>query len=124
MAYIVLFVILLIVFYIGFKVVFLRRLKKEKYEKLTQVRYFSKKFKIKKQSLYNKKFCKSIALINSLIISFVGTIVMYLDIVWKFNYFIELIVGFILLFLLLYSLYEIYGRQLKRKEDMYGNKNK
>ena len=67
-----------------------------------------------------RRFLGEISFINALIIAFVCTLVMYLDIVCEVNYFIELIIGFVLMFCLLYALYEIYGRKLKKK---WGIKN-
>lgn len=94
-----------------FMIYYRNKIGKEK--KLSEVKYFVKKFNLKISNL--KKFYNGIAIINSLIIAFVTALLMYMDIVWEFNYALELIIGFILLFLLIYSLYEIYGRILKKR---------
>ena len=82
---------------------------------VSQVQYFVHKYKLSKDKIQYKKFFRMIAFINSIIISFVSSLVMYMDIIWKVNYFIELLVGFILLLMLIYALYEIYGRHLNKK---------
>ena len=107
--FIIIFLILLLLMTIFYR----NRIVKEK--KLSEVRYFEKKFGLDKSLMNLKKFYSGIALINSLIIDFVTKIVMYMDIVWEINYGIELFIGFILLFLLIYSLYEIYGKILKKR---------
>lgn len=52
------------------------------------------------------------SIINSFILSFVGTFVT----IFEWNYAIQMIVGFSLLFGLMYALYDIYGRILKSWE--------
>lgn len=122
MAYFELFIVFYFILYIGFKLLFNSRIKKEKYEKLTEINYFVKKFKLKKNKIVYKTFYRGITVINSFIIAFVATLIMFLDMKWEVNYFLELLIGFIIIFLLMYSLYEIYGRYLKEKEnDKNGN---
>lgn len=114
MTYILFFVIVFLLLLILFTIYYRNKIGKKK-EKLSEVRYFIKRFKLNRKLIDLKKFLNGISLINSLIISFVTTLLMYMDIVWKFNYILELFLGFILLFLLIYSLYEIYGNILKKK---------
>lgn len=122
MTYILFFIIIFLVLLLLFTIFYRNRIGKNKGKKLSEVKYFVKKFKLDRNKMDLKKFYNGIALINSLIISFVSIFLMYMDIVWKFNYVLELIVGFILLFLLIYSLYEIYGNILKKKwRDKNGN---
>lgn len=117
MEYLEVFIVFYFILYIGFKLLFGHRIKKEKYEKLTEVNYFVKKFKLDKSKIRYKSFYKGITIVNSLIIAFVATLIMYLDMKWEINYFIELFIGFIIIFLMMYSLYEIYGKILKKKEN-------
>ncbi len=120
--YILFFIIIFLVLMLFFTIFYRNRLGKSNEKKLSEVRYFTKKFKLNRNLIDLRKFYNGIALINSVIISFVSTLLMYMDIVWEFNYVLELIIGFILLFLLIYSLYEIYGNILKRKwRDKNGN---
>ena len=69
------------------------------------------KFKLDKKKLNYKSCILCISLINAFIISFVSTVISAIPtkIVW------QLLVGFVLIFALIYSMYEIYGRILVKK---------
>lgn len=87
------------------------KIKKNKLDNIMLISYVIKKFNINKNKINYKKELKWMALINSFIISSVGTFVSCID-----TYIIlQLGIGFVLLFLLIYSLYEIYGRHLVKK---------
>lgn len=110
------FVLLFLIFIIVYRV-FINK-KKKTYSKLKEndeVKLFVKRFNldIKKQDY--KKLLNAISLVNSLILSFTSTLVLYIDsMIWS------IIVGFAVLFVLIYSLYEIVGRYFKKLE---GEKN-
>ncbi len=105
------FLVLFCIIYIVFYLLDSRKIKKNRLDNIMLASYVEKKFKIKKTEINYKKEIKWMALINSFIISSVGTVVSCLD-----TYiFLKLGLGFILLFLLIYALYEIYGRHLVRK---------
>lgn len=81
------------------------------------------KFKLNKKNLNMDRMIIMISLINAFIISVVSSIVMLMPfaIMW------QLIVAFALLFGLIYALYEIYGRHLKkrrRKNEFSRNRKK
>ena len=100
------FLVLFCIIYIVFYLLDSRKIKKNRLDNIMLASYVEKKFKIKKTEINYKKEIKWMALINSFIISSVGTVVSCLD-----TYiFLKLGLGFILLFLLIYALYEIYGR--------------
>ena len=86
--------------------------KKKKIKNISEVDYLTAKFKLKENNLNLDSIIMVISLINAFIISLVSSIVMLLPfaIMW------QLIIAFALLFGLIYSLYEIYGRHLKHKE--------
>ena len=86
--------------------------KKKKIKNISEVDYLKAKFKLKDKELNLDSMIIIISLINAFIISLVSSIVMLLPfaIMW------QLIIAFALLFGLIYSLYEIYGRHLKHKE--------
>lgn len=105
------FLILFIIIFIGEFIINKIRLKKKKYDSITLISYVCKKFKINKNKIDYQKELVWVAAINGFIISLVGTVVSSFD-----TYIVlELGIGFVLLFLLIYSLYEIYGRHLVRK---------
>ena len=86
--------------------------KKRKIRNISEVDYLTTKFKLDSKKLNLDKMIVVISLINSFIISIVSSVVMLMPfaIMW------QLIVAFALLFGLIYALYEIYGRHLKKKE--------
>lgn len=97
----------MIIFYI----INLRKVLSKKYDTIREINDVVKRFKINKKKINYKKEIIFISLINSFIVSSVGTFVTALDI----PNVLQLALGFVLLLALIYSLYEIYGRHLKRK---------
>lgn len=87
--------------------------KKDKAIEVVELNYLVTKFKLNKDKLNWKSLAFMIAFINSFIMALVVAI---LELV-PGEYYIKLPVAFVLLFALIYSLYEIYGRILKSKEE-------
>ena len=87
--------------------------KKKKIKSISEIDYLTMKFKLNKKNLNMDRMIIMISLINAFIISVVSSIVMLMPfaIMW------QLIVAFALLFGLIYALYEIYGRHLKKEEE-------
>lgn len=103
-------VLFLVIFLIQYWIDY-RKIKKNKLDNIMLMSYVIKKFKINKNKINYKKELKWTTAINSFIISSVGTIVSSID-----TYiFVQLGLGFVLLFLLIYALYELYGRHLEKK---------
>ncbi len=87
------------------------KIKKQKLDNIMLMSYVINKFKINKNKINYKKELKWMVFINSFIIAIVSTFVSFID-----TYiFLQLGIGFVLLFLLIYALYEIYGRRLEKK---------
>lgn len=105
--FIVLYIIIFIINYILNR----RKVKKKKYDAIGEMNYLIAKFKLDKKKINYKKEILYISLINSFIISSVGVFVTCLDIMMI----LQLAIGFVLLFALIYALYEIYGRHLVKK---------
>ena len=104
--YIVLFILYFMIFY-------LYGLKKKSILKSMQVEFLRIRFGFRNKDLNPKTIGLIICFIDPLIISLTGTIVT----LPKWNYILELLLGFVLLMALIYSFYEILGRILKRKVD-------
>ena len=109
------FIIYLLVFVVYY--FFLCRKKKRKKQKgpkgfkiTNEMNYLITKFKLDEKSLDIKKLAKGVALINAFIIAFVSTILINL----KLQTILRLLIGFVLLFILIYACYEIYGNYLKK----------
>ena len=106
LSYIILFIIYLIFFYII-------GLKKKRILSSMQVEFLKVRFKFKNKDLNEKALGIIICIIDPLIISLTGTIVS----LPKWHYILQLILGFVILMILIFSFYEIVGRIIKRKVD-------
>ena len=110
--------VFIVVFLINYLVVFKLRYKntgKKKKKKDLQsyigFSYLIPKFNLDKDKIDINYMFFCISLINAFIIAFVFMIVYIIP--WSYPF--RMIVGFVLLFGLIYSLYEIYGRHLVKK---------
>lgn len=86
--------------------------KKKKVKNISEIDYLVGKFKLNEKKLNKDRVIIWISLINSFIIASVSSVVMLMPfkIMW------QLLIAFVLLFGLIYALYEIYGRYLKKLE--------
>ena len=96
---------------------FLCRKKKSKKQKgkkefrvTNEMNYLIIKFNLDVKTLDIKSLARGVALINAFIIAFVSTILINL----KMQTILRLLIGFVLLFVLIYACYEIYGNYLKK----------
>ena len=112
---IIFFVVYLLVFLVYY--FYICRKKKRKNQKskrgfriTSEMYYLITKFKLDEKSLDIKKLAKGVALINAFIIAFVSTVLISL----KMQTILRLLIGFVLLFILIYACYEIYGNYLKK----------
>ncbi|MCM1052426.1 MAG: hypothetical protein NC483_00390 [Ruminococcus sp.] len=87
--------------------------KKKKVKSIEEIDYMVIKFKLSEKKINKNKAIRDIALINSFIIAIVSSILMIVPykLIW------QMLIAFVLLLGLIYSLYELYGRHLKRKEE-------
>ena len=77
-----------------------------------EINYLINKFKLDMRVTKYKTIKLIVAFLNSFIIAFTFTIIINL----KFKYAYKLMIAFVIMFIMIYSLYEITGRILKRKE--------
>ena len=87
------------------------RLKKEKYEKLTELGFLIKLNNLDKKKMDNKKCLTGVAFINAFIIAFTVT---FLDAI-NLKMYLCLPIAFIMMIILIYSLYKMYGKKLAKK---------
>ena len=109
------FVLMFVIFIADYCFVMKKKLKgkgKRKKEDIMEINYLVGKFNLDKSKLHYKPISMWCALINAFIMSLVATVVynIKLHMAW------QLLIAFVLLFALIYSLYEIYGRHLVKKE--------
>ncbi len=87
------------------------KLKRKKEKTIGEISYLIRKFHLDVRKIDYWKMILPISLINAFIISFVATVIMLfpVNMIW------QLLIGFVLLFFLIYAIYEIYGRHLVKK---------
>lgn len=101
----------LVLFLVGYVITYfmnLHKWKKGKEKTIGELNYLVLKFRLDKRRMNVRKMLLWFSLIDAFIISFVTTFITMLkiDIIW------QLLIGFVLLFSLIYAFYEIYGRHL------------
>lgn len=98
-------IMFLIVFVITY-FINLGKYKKKKYKSIGELNYLILKFNLDKDKLPIRKMLLPISILDALIMSFTASFITMLpiNIIW------QLLIGFVLLFALIYALYEIYGR--------------
>ena len=87
--------------------------KKNKEKYLFSVRYLMAKFKLSKELLIQNKMAFIYSLIDAFIITIVFMIIELIDL----PFYIQILIGFVLLFVLIYAMYELLVRYLERKEN-------
>ena len=101
------------IFLADYMLIFKRKLKSKKVKnyQIMEFSYLIYKFQLDKNKVLYKPMALYCSLINGFIISGVVTIISNIKVkmVW------QLLIGFVLLFGLIYSIYEIYGRILVKK---------
>ena len=115
----------LIYFFASFVIVFLVYLlfinrKKRNGREQLEINYLIGRFNLDSEETNYKALKVFVALINSFIMSFTFTIITNFEI----NYILKLCIAFVVLMILIYSLYEILGRALKKKETKSKKKEK
>ena len=116
----IIFCLLIIVFYFYnlFKASQMLKNKKNRKNKdkyIFSVKYLMNKFKLKKEKLLTKKMLFIYSIIDSFIITLVFMIISLIEV----PFIVQLFIGFALLFALIYAIYELLGRYLKKKEGSY-----
>ena len=96
-------------------ILFINRKRKEYVEGKNQleINYIINRFKLDMRKTKYKDIKWAVTFINAFIISFTFTVLINIEI----SYILKLLIGFVILFALIYSIYEIVGRTLKKKEE-------
>ncbi len=89
----------------------IKKAKKKKKIEVMEVEYLVMKFKLNKSKLYSRWVMLWIAFINAVIITIVSVTVSLIPVEMIFQF----LIGFVVLFGLIYSLYELFGRYLIKK---------
>lgn len=105
---------IILVFGIMFFVYFFllsKKIKKGNINRIGEFTYLMKRFSLDQKKINTNQIKLGICIINAFIISFVSNFIMLIPVSMMFR----LLIGFVLLFALIYALYEIYGKFLKKK---------
>lgn len=94
--------------------------KKKEVKTISEIEYLTWKCNLNPKKIDKKKAIIWISIINSFIISLVSSIVMLIPMKFVF----QILIAFVSLFALIYSLYEIYGRHLKKLENKPSKESK
>ena len=108
---IIFYVITFIISFILFMIIKRKLIKNKMGYQFIGVEYLVNKFNLNKAKIDIGKFITKLSLINSAIIAFVSIIIYLVPL----KLFFQLGIGFILLIILIYAIYEIYGRYLNKK---------
>ncbi len=107
-----LIVIFTIVFLI-YTIIFNRKRKTYKdLKKNDEIKLFIARYNLDMRKTEYKKVLKALTIVNSFILSFTTSIVIRID-----GFIKSLLIGFLIIMVLIYSLYEITGKYFKRKEE-------
>ena len=107
----ILFVVLFLIVYFVYYFRFDELLKKERYTRISELVLLTRKFNLDKKKMNYKSALNGIAIINAFIMAFTIVIV---DIIPLKIYF-KLAIAFVILLVLIFSLYFAYGKYLNRK---------
>lgn len=110
------FIVLFIIFYLIYYFIFDDMLKKEKYTKINELVFLTKVYNLDKKKMNYRSCLNGVAIMNAFIIAFTVTIIDALPI----NIVFSLIVAFVILMVMIYFGYKIYGNYLSKK---WGKKN-
>jgi len=107
------FVFTFILIYVLYLIFVVHRSKKlEKIKRSTEVTFIKKRYKLKLDSIPNKKIALDVAFTNAFIISFTLSIMTFIK-----NFVLQILIGFVILMILILIMYSILGKEYKRKED-------
>lgn len=107
------FVVFLIIYLFYFIFVICNKKKLGKVKKSTEILFLKKKFKLKLDKMNDKFLAHGVALTNAFIIASTFTVVELFE-----NIIIKLMVAFVMLIILILTIYSIFGKILKKKEGI------
>ena len=108
---VLLFAIAFVIVYLVFYFIYDNKLKKEQYTKISELVLYTKLFNLDKKKMNYKSLLNGVAIINAFIIAFTAALLDFLPLRMEF----KLIVAFFIILGLMFGLYYMYGRILKKK---------
>lgn len=119
---VVLFFIIFVIIYFVYYFIFDDLLKKEKYTKISELVLLTKKFNLDKKKMNYRKLLNGIAIINAFIMSFTISLLDFIPKVVPMG--IKLLIAFIVILILIFSMYLGYGNYLAKKWGKDDKENK
>lgn len=107
----IMFIVIFIGVYFVYYFIFDDMLKKEKYTKISELVLLTRKFNLDKKKMNYKSALNGIAIINASIIAVTFTIIDLIPV----NIVFKLIIAFVLMLIMIFSLYLSYGKYLQKK---------
>ena len=105
------FSIMFLTVYLVYYFIFDDMLKKEKYTKISELVLFTRKFNLDKKKMNYRFLLKGVSLINAFIMSFTATLTIFLP----GQLFLKLLLAFVIIMVLIFSMYFAYGKYLNKK---------
>ena len=107
------FIIVFIVVYLLYVLFFNKKRRNYKtLKKNDEVKLFIDRYNLDMKKIEYKKVLQVVTIINTFILSFTTVLIVRIK-----GFMISLLIGFVVIMILIYSLYEITGNYFKRKED-------
>lgn len=107
----IMFIVIFIGVYFVYYFIFDDMLKKEKYTKISELVLLTRKFNLDKKKMNYKSALNGIAIINASIIAVTFTIIDLIPV----NIVFKLIIAFVLMLIMIFTLYLSYGKYLQKK---------
>lgn len=107
----IMFIVIFLGVYFVYYFIFDDMLKKEKYTKISELVLLTRKFNLDKKKMNYKSALNGIAIINASIVAITFTIIDLIPV----NIVFKLIIAFVLMLIMIFSLYISYGKSLQKK---------
>ncbi len=107
----IMFIVIFLGVYFVYYFIFDDMLKKEKYTKISELVLLTRKFNLDKKKMNYKSALNGIAIINASIVAITFTIIDLIPV----NIVFKLIIAFVLMLIMIFSLYISYGKYLQKK---------
>ena len=105
-------ILFLVVFLVDFYFLSSKKENKKRVDKMTnQAEFIISRYNVDMKKFSLRRLNFHISIMNGFIISFVAVTIPLI----KVHVVVQLLIGFVMMFSLIYSIYEIYGRHVKRK---------
>ena len=110
--YLILLIYFISAYVLSFIVYYIYLKKSKKKDELLEIEYLIKKFNLPKNKESKNRIKSIMSLVNPLIIALTFIVVISID-----SFILGVLIGFVIMVVLIYSIYEIIGRILKKEKS-------